>query len=588
MIKKNYKKFISIINKEQTEILETAFLSMIPIILTKILGFLFGLIAATKFGNLDPDWQNFLLANAIPEFLTNVIIAGTIGSIVIPTLVSSKIKEGKEIFLDIFNTILNLCIIFLGLISLIIIVFGDSIIPLLINILSSSGDTSHADITIVIESTKILLFPQVILGISTFVSAGLNVYNRFIIPHFAPLFYNIGRLIGIVILYPMFGIQGLIYGIIIGSFFHLFIQLPQSLSIGFKYKPIIKINNLYIKEIFVVAIPRFFTLAIENLVRLISNFISYSFRGGISALYFAEQITSFVPLVFSFTFSTAAYPKMASHYEKKEFKLIAEIIIKVLNNILFLVVPIITILIILRVPISRLFFGSLPNTSLSMYETYAIAWNILLFSFGLLFVCGKWFMYRAFYAIKDTKTPLITSILSFIITLISIFLFTNLFSFNSEYSLSSTKFDINNFFSRGNSNSGVGGIPLGFSIGYFIEFFLLIYLFNKKIKLELKKHVMQFLKKLIAGVFMGIVMYLVYRIWHIFSYIIPERATADYLGSTTINLLILTFITITVSFAVYILTCILFKIEEIGLFSKYINPILKIFGIHANFPKSKI
>ncbi|MCS7317778.1 MAG: oligosaccharide flippase family protein [Candidatus Dojkabacteria bacterium] len=582
-IKITFKKINTILSREQTEILETALLSMVPVFLTKVFGFLFGLFAATKFGNFDQDWQNFLLANTIPEFLTNVIIAGTIGSIVIPSFVSSKKNQNEKTFFELFSTILNFSLLLVFVFYAFIFLFGHQLIPFLLNILAPNAleNISYTkDIPEIIEKTKLLLVPQLLLGVSTFVSCGLNVYNRFLITHFAPLLYNLGRLFGLIFLTPLFGIYGVVYGIFIGSFLHLVIQLPQAKHVGLKYFFVLKLDNKYIKEIFVVAFPRLLTLAMENIVRVIVNFVSFSIKGGIAALYFADQVISVVPNLFSFTFALASYPKLSLLYDNKDYEKFRKIVIKTLNEILFLVLPVVITLLVLRVPVTRLVFGSLPNTSLSLTETYSIAWNILLFSIGLTFLAGKWFLYRVYYATKDTKTPLFISIFSSIISLVCSFLFINLFSHNTEFAISNTKLSLEKFFSRSDSLVAIGGIPLGLSVGYIVEFLLLFFIFNKyRVCLHIRENIKFFLHKIIASVAMGITMYLVYRTWNAISYIIPERADEFYLGSTTLNLLLLTCITIFISFVVYLLVCIFFKVEEVKIFGKYIRPLCKISGV---------
>lgn len=575
-----FKRLTGILSKEQTEILETALLSMLPVVLTKILGFVFGLFAATKFGNLNPEWQNFLLANTIPDFLTNVIIAGSIGSIVIPTLVSSKKNNDIKSFYKLFSTILNISIIALSILSLIIAIFGDFLIPFLINFLSPTSSAEYQDVRLIVSMTRVLLIPQIILGVSTFLSSGLNVYNRFLIPQLAPLFFNIGRLMGLLFLYPIMGITGVVMGVIIGSVFHLLIQLPLAGKVGLKYMFIVDFSNKYLREILLVAFPRFLTLALESLARMITNFFAFSIRGGISALYFADQVASFIPSVFAFTFAMASFPKLSLYFEEGDFVKIRNIIIKTLNEILFLVLPIVVTVIVLRVPIARLFFGSLPNTALSISETYSIAWTLLLFGVGSLFICGKWFLYRAFYAAKDTKTPLFTSILSFVVTIFCTVIFINLFSYNSEFAISATNFDLSNLLTRGESIVAIGGIPLGLSIGYVLEFFLLLYFFNKnKVNLQLKSNGIFFLKKIFAGLVMSVVMYGMYRIWNALSYAIPDRAATFYTGSTTLNLLFLTSITVFTSFMVYYLLCLLLKVEELKILRRYLNPIFKVGGV---------
>lgn len=579
------KKLAGILTKEQTEILETALLSMVPVLLNKALGFLFGLIAASYFGNKSVDWQHFLLANSIPDLLTNVIIAGSIGAIVIPTLISCKKERDIKAFFRLYSSILNISIVVLSVISIFIAIFADVIFPVVLKtIIHVSPDQypNASEMQQIINMMRVLLIPQIILGVSTFISSGLNVYNRFLIPQLAPLFFNLGRILGILILYPLMGnnIWAIIIGVIVGAFLHIGIQLPMARAVGLRYTLAFDFKDKYFLEIIRVGIPRFFSLALENIALTVNDLLAFGIRGGISALTFAEQISTFVPNVFAFTFAMASFPKLSEHFSEKNFDKVRYIVIKSLNEMLFLVVPVVITILVLRVPIVRLIFGSMPGTALDLEDTYQIAWVLMLFAIGHIFICGKWFLYRVYYAAKDTRTPLFTSIVSFVISILTAVLFTNLFSHNKNFAISDTVITLENFLTRGDHAAAAGGVAFGLSIGYIIEFLLLVLVFNKRnFSLGVKKLFLTTGKKLIAGAVMFIVMYGMYRLWNSFSYIFPESGNPGFTGSTTLNLLILTGVTAVTSAFVYYLVCLLLKVEELKILKRYLNPVFKIGGI---------
>ena len=69
------------------------------------------------------------------------------------------------------------------------------------------------------------------------ISGILQVFNRFLVTALAPLLYNCGIIIGIIFFVPLFGLQGLAWGVVFGGIMHLLIQLPSFIHSGFKWRP---------------------------------------------------------------------------------------------------------------------------------------------------------------------------------------------------------------------------------------------------------------------------------------------------------------------------------------------------------------
>jgi len=580
-IQKRIKGIRNILSREQTEILETALFSMLPVFLTKVSGQFFNLIAASYFGTKSDSWSKFLIASTIPDLISNVLIAGLLGSIVIPTLVTAKRREGETYFIKLYSTLINITLIAFAVISIVVMLLGEFLLPLAIKIFSPEVELTPKEVSSVVNMMRFLLIPQAILAVSVFISSGLNLYNRYLIPQTAPLFYNIGRIFSLVILVPLLDYSpwGIVMGVYIGAALHLGIQLPLAYEVGLRFKFYIDLSSKYIKQIFKVSIPRTFALASEYIGLAINNFIAYSITGGIAALNFANSISLIVPQLFAFTFAYASFTKISEHFEEGDNKAVESIIIKTFNEMIFLAMPFIVTFLVLRVPVTRLTFGLLPG-NLALQDTYQIAWVLLWFSVGHVFVIGKWFMYKVYYAAKDTLTAFIVSFVGLVLTVTFSILFTNLFSHNPEFSISSTQLTIENFLTREDGVAAVGGIALGMSIAYSIEFILLFAIFNKKFfRLNLRLMFDTLMRKFIAAGAMTVLIYFMYKIWDVLSYAVPTSAERKYLGSTTLNLLILTVITIATSFLFYYLVCLLLKVEELKILKKYLNPIFKVGGL---------
>jgi putative peptidoglycan lipid II flippase len=553
-VKKKINNLISILTVEQTQILNTALIAMIPVLFTKITGQLFYLLAASYFGTQDVNWQNFLLASTIPDFMSNVLIAGVIGGIVIPTLVTAYQKDGYDKFIEVFSTITNLVVIAIAITSIFIILLPTQTFSILYP--EVSLDQSNE----IINLMRMLLVPQIILAISVSISNALNIYHRYLIPQLAPLLFNLGKIIflgGFFYINKLIVDSGaesirqyssyaIISGIYFGSILHLLIQIPLAWKLGIRIRPVLKLSDKYIRELTLISLPRLFALGSEHMALAVNRFISFNISGGIAALNFANSLSLVIPQLFAFTFAYASFTKLAEHFNSGENKEISEIVNKVFNQMIFLSLPFIIAIIVLRVPLVRLTYGILPNTMLSLEGTYQIAWVLLLFAVGHVFVLGKWFFQRIFYAGKNSVIPFVASVISLIFTIVLSILFTNLFSHNSFYSFAGTQLNWDNFTTAGDHGAAVGGIALAMSISYTIEFIFLFTWFHfKKIRLDLSNMFNSIVKKFIAGFMMFIVLYFIYKTWHVISDISINNYNR---GSQLLNFLVVIPVILTIIF----------------------------------------
>lgn len=577
LVTNRIKKINNILSREQTQILEAAFSLMLPSLLTKITGQLFNLIAASYFGTEDKGWNQFLLASSIPELLTNVLLIGALGSIVIPILIDCKKNEGNEKFYRVYSSIINASMLVFGFVALILCISADFVLPSLLKIFASDANTAltNQDMSQIVNMMRVMLIPQIVLGFSVFVSSGINVYDRLIIPNLAPLFYNIGRIFAVVVLVPLmdFSPWAIVWGTLLGALLHLGVQLPLFRSLDFNYRFVIDWRSKYIKEIGTLGVPRMFAIASEHIALTFDKFLAFGFSNGTAALFYANSLSLVIPTLFGYTFSYASFPTISRHFVNNETKEIKIIVTKTLNEILFFALPFTVIFMVMRVPLVRLSFGLLPGTNFSLNDSYLVSWILMWFSICWVFVSGRWFVYRLFYAAKDTLIPFVVSLFGLTLTIILSLVFANLFSHNSVYAVSDIRLSWNNLVTRGDNSAGVGGLALAMSISYTFEFFILLILFHyKKVKFDVKAVIDSTSRKLIAGGIMLVVMYFMYKTWNVLSYL-PDRAGPGYTGSTTVNLGVLTILTVATGFLVYLLICRLLNVEEIKIVKRYTNHI---------------
>ncbi|MCA9379109.1 hypothetical protein KC640_01650, partial [Candidatus Dojkabacteria bacterium] len=382
--------------KEQTEILKAAGLLMLPSILTKITGQLFNLLAASKLPLESKALNEFLLASALPEMVANILLLGVISAVVIPIFVEVKEKHGRERFLRVYNTIFNISVVAFTAAAVFVILFADRIFPFFLTyVIRPEVMPDPASVGNIVSMMRFLMIPMLILGISVFITSGLNVYQRFFVPQLAPLFYNVGRIFGVFVLIPLLHQSpwAFVIGTLIGSILHLLVQLPLARYLKLSYLPVMDLHDEYTRKMFRVSFPRSISLAAEQVAITVQEFIA----GGLSnislpAFYFASSLALVIPTLFGYTFSVASFPLLSSLYSQERFQEVGELVTKTLNQILFLSLPFVIAAMILRLPVVRLVYGVLPDTEFNRESSVAVAWILLFFSVGLVFTAMKWYL----------------------------------------------------------------------------------------------------------------------------------------------------------------------------------------------------
>lgn len=547
-----FSKSKNLLTGEQSNILKTSFLLMAVILVTKLSGMLFNAVVAHKLG-ADRPLDLFLLANTIPEMSGNLLLVGIVSAVLIPVLIKDLNENGFDSFIKLFNSLLNGGLILFIIISAVIILTADSFFPFLLNtVIKPNQVFTPEELKSAIWMMRMLLFPQLILGISTFYSSGLNIFNRFMLPQLAPFFYNVGRIIGAIILVPYLGVEGLVWGTLFGSVLHLAIQLPLALKLGLKNIFVLDISNPNFITALKVGLPRIIGLGAEYMATAIDKFIAGRFVvGSVVAYTYAVSLITIPLSLFGLTFSVAAFPTLSKYYHSGEHTKFAELIIQLINNIIFLAVPATVVILVLRVSLVRLFFGIFGG-EFDFQDTYLTAWVVSFFGAGLIFESMRSLMYRVFYAANDTIRPTYTAIMTVVLGMITGILFTNYFSHFDQFEFSALRWDPSYFFNSENGKAAIGGLALSSSIVFTLEFFILLYLVNKRIvKLNFAKLKIDLFNKIIAGIVMSLMMFSFFKLW----------GNSEY-QTKTLYLVVLVSITILVGLIGYFWTCYVFKIPE--------------------------
>jgi putative peptidoglycan lipid II flippase len=536
-----------IFNSQTKSLTSAATLVGISALISRFLGLFRDRLLAGRFG-AGTELDIYFSAFRIPDFVYGILITGGIVGTFLP-LFSEFLQKNKEEAWKFTNNVLNCFLICLLVICFILFLFTPQILNLIV------PGFSLEEKAITTNLTRIMFLSPIFFGLSNIFSGVLHYFNRFLTYSLAPILYNLGIIFGILFLVPIFGIYGLAFGVILGAFSHLVIQIPSAISAGFSYRPVFNFRSLGIRRVFKLMVPRTIGAAASHLnLIVITALASTLISGSIAIFNFANNLQYFPIGIIGISFAIAAFPALSKTWANGEKEIFSEKFSLVVRQILFLIIPVSFLLFFLRAQIIRLILGT---GQFGWLETRLTAASLGIFSFGLFASSIIPLLSRSFFSIQDTKTPVVIAVTSIALNIILSFLFVNVLGFSnffSQFLRDFLKLD-------GITNIQVLSFPIALSLSEIFNFSLLLFFLNKKIKnLRLKQIRSSFWKILIACLFLAV------------STFLTLIVVADFVNMETfIGVLLQTVIAAVAGVVTYLLITFLFDSPEFEIFKSSIS-----------------
>jgi putative peptidoglycan lipid II flippase len=464
------KRILALLNRESGTVHEAALLLGFFTLLSQVLALIRDRSLAHFLGpsaHLDVYYAAF----RIPDFLYVSIGSLVSITVLIPFLIKrmengGEVNENKakaRIFMNqIFTAFFATIILLSGLIAILM----PKIAPLI------APGFSANELAELVMMSRIMLLSPLFIGISNVLGTITQYYKNFFVYALSPVFYNIGIILGVIFLYPHFGIYGLAMGVILGAFLHFAIQIPVIVKHGFMPRITWKINWATVKEVAAVSLPRTLTLSLSSLSLIaIVALASMVKEGSISIFTFAYNLET-VPLnIIGVSYSIAAFPILAQAFARGDVQRFIGHTISTARQIIFWSLPLMFLFIVIRAQIVRVILGSgrfsWSDTRLTAAALALFAISIVAQGLVLLFV-------RAYYAAGQTRRPLVVNLVSSAFTILFAFVLIRLYAvtpsmryfFESLLRVDKT------------SDSTILMLPLAYSIGSLINFFALWFLFK--------------------------------------------------------------------------------------------------------------
>ncbi|MEA3351980.1 MAG: murein biosynthesis integral membrane protein MurJ [Chloroflexota bacterium] len=387
--------------------------------LEKVLGFVRYTIIARTFG-LSGELDAFNAANNLPDLVFALISGGALAMALIPVLSEHLENDGRQAAWDIFSRIGNLLFIVTAGFSILIAIFANQIVRSKIGIAPGFDSDQQA---LVADLMRLNLIATLFFSMSGLIIAGLQANQHFWLPAIAPSMYDVGTLIGVLILVPGqgytfggvtlpafgLGIHGLVYGTILGALLFLLVQIPGLIHFKFRWTARINLQHPGVQQVIRLMLPRIGTVFCIQLIFIAQdNFASRLAAGSVTALVYGWLFMQVPESLIGTAIGTALLPTISEQISRGNTDAFRRSLAHTVRAILALTLPSTVLLAVgIRPLVGILGFDSVG--------TELVVWTVRAYMLGLVGHSLLEVAARAFYAQQKALTPLAASGLTAVI-----------------------------------------------------------------------------------------------------------------------------------------------------------------------------
>ena len=385
------------------QIARAAGVVMITFVFSKLVSLLSNLLVARAFGT-GPQVDAFWAANLVSDTIFSIVAGGALASAFVPNFVALLAQNRRAEAWRLASSIVNLVGLALAAICLLAGIFA----PWVVSRLLASGFTDPAQQELAVRLLRIQLPAAVIFGLSGLCMGILNGHQVFLYPALAPVMYPLGLIFGAEVLAPHMGIEGLAYGVLIGAALHLLVQIPALLRLPQRrYTFGLGWKDPAVRQVFLLMAPRLLGVSVVYLNFWINTQIASTLPpGSITAIKFAFNLMMMPQAAIAQSAATAAMPTFSAQVALGRREEMRSALAATLRGVLLLALPATFGLILLRVPLVQLIY---ERGAFTPESTRLVAWALLWYAAGLVGHCGVEIASRAFYAMQDTRTPVLVT-----------------------------------------------------------------------------------------------------------------------------------------------------------------------------------
>lgn len=351
----------------------------------------------------------FNTAFRLPDFLFQLVAAGALASALVPVIAGLFATGQTSRAWRVVSTITTLI---LGALF-VLVVIAELLAPQLVGLIAPAFTGAKLQTTI--DLTRIMLLSPLFMAGGAIASAALNARGRFAAASIAPLVYNLG-IIGGAFLVPVMGISGLAVGVIIGAVGHVAVQLPGMRSIGARVRPSADLGDASTRKALVLMGPRTIGLGATQIVFIVVTALASGLPdGSITAFTLAFALLQIPIGVIGVPLGTVLLPSLSREAATGDRAAFHRLLVRGLSLLAYVMLAISAIGIPVAGDVVREAYGF---GHLDLVVMGWVAVSLAVFMVGLTAHSLIAVLARAFYALQDTATPLLASIVAVVVNIV--------------------------------------------------------------------------------------------------------------------------------------------------------------------------
>lgn len=390
--------------KEDTHsVLEAAGVVGVATLSSRILGFIRDMVLARLFG-ATPAADAFFVAFRIPSLLRELFAEGSMSSAFIPVFTEYRTLRSKQAAWELASAAFTTLLSIVTFVTLLGIVAA----PWLVSMLAPGFQADPDKLKLTTLLTRVMFPYLLFISLAALAMGILNSVRAFAAPAFSPLFLNIFIIGCALYLSPQLPepIIGVAIGVVAGGAAQFAMQLPslrlRGLLFGFRFEP----GHPGLRRIGLLMVPSLLGLSVTQINITVSTILGSFFSGGPTYLFYGMRLIQFPLGIFGVALATAILPTLSAQAARGALEELRTTLGFGLRMILFIILPAMVGLILLRRPIVHLFF---EHGTFTAHDTAETALAVLCYSVGLWAFGGVRIIVAAFYSLQDTKTPAISA-----------------------------------------------------------------------------------------------------------------------------------------------------------------------------------
>lgn len=380
-------------------------------ILSRVMGMLRDMVVSRFFG-AGMATDAFFAAFQIPNMLRRFFAEGALTSAFVPTFSAVHSRDEREAH-QLADICFTLLIIVMAAVTAAGILFSPWIVGLMFP--GFKAVPGKFELTVLLNR---LMFPYIFfISLVALCMGILNTLRHFFTPAISTVFLNIAMILAALFLRGFFEVPvvALAAGVLIGGLLQLVLQLPVLWKAGFAPRLRFDFSHPEVRRIALLMLPATFGVGVYYLNITVSAILASLLpQGSVSYLYYAQRLFEFPQGIFTVSVAQAVLPSMSRQAAGGDMGGMKESLSFGLRLTLFITIPAMAGLMVCSTPVmSLIFMGGEFDYTVAVNSARALFY----YSLGLSFVALTRVLAPAFYALKDTKTPVLTALAAFVINL---------------------------------------------------------------------------------------------------------------------------------------------------------------------------